>query len=242
MTETEVANKNLNKFILWTENLLKSEDKISDSVVEVESSTEDDFDWEAFLNEKPKQELDNEAELTQEPKYDLVKSDNLDVETPLLEKDEDEFVNTPAELHDSTDTDKDELSLSAIMSSIKNNPRVKVDNLNDITRILNNLYKAINIGNDISVIQLDSAFAIPHDLDAELPEGAIGWFFSEDQIENLSLEIDNAINLANNGEKLTDIQQVLVNLNSTGEVVVKTINELNENRSILKELIDKANE
>ncbi len=140
------------------------------------------------------------------------------------------------------DLGNDKVPWDAIMHSIQNNSRIDVDNLNGTTNVIKNLYRALNANTEMGVIGLDSTFAIPYELGGELPEGAVGWFFSEDQIENLAPQIDEAINAFNRGEELTEIQELMINLNSSNEVVAKTIDELSDNPELFQQFMDIANE
>jgi len=165
---------------------------------------------------------------------------------------------------DLTNLGNDRLPWDAIMNSINNNPRIDVQNINGTTNVLKNLYKALNLNVDMGVIQPDSSFAVANALGGELPEGAVGWFFSEDQIENLAPEIDRVIQLNNaitaldrgevlselqrslidanpTGSNLSELQQTLINLNSTESVVASTIDELNRDPDLFKEIMDVAN-
>ncbi len=140
------------------------------------------------------------------------------------------------------DLGNDKVPWDAIMHSIQNNSRIDVANINGTTNVIKNLYRALNANTQMGAIGLDSTFAIPYELGGELPEGAVGWFFSEDQIENLAPQIDEAINAFNKGEELTEIQELMINLNSTNDVVAKTIDELNGNPELFQQFMDIANE
>jgi hypothetical protein len=135
----------------------------------------------------------------------------------------------------------DELSWKAISNSIKNHPELKFENSNVISTIINNLYKAINIDNDINNIKTDSAFAILNEASSSLPEDVIGWFFSEDQIENLASQVESAIISEKNGEELSDLQKTFVTLGSISDSVKIIIQELTSDSSLIEELIDVAN-
>ncbi len=152
---------------------------------------------------------------------------------------------TPTVLSESAaelrDLGNDKLPWDAIMSSIRHNNALEVTNINGTTNVIKNLYRALNANVDVGTIRADSSFAIPHELGGTLPDGAVGWFFSEDQIENLAPQIDEAINAFNAGKELTDIQEVLIHLNSTEGVVSSTIDELNRNPQLFQEIMDIAN-
>lgn len=152
---------------------------------------------------------------------------------------------TPTVLSESAaelrDLGNDKLPWDAIMSSIRHNNALEVTNINGTTNVIKNLYRALNANVDMGTIRADSSFAIPHELGGTLPDGAVGWFFSEDQIENLAPQIDEAINAFNAGKELTDIQEVLIHLNSTEGVVSSTIDELNRNPQLFQEIMDIAN-
>nr|MBP7843144.1 hypothetical protein [Candidatus Woesebacteria bacterium] len=140
------------------------------------------------------------------------------------------------------DLGNDRVPWDAIMHSIQNNSRIEVNNINGTTNVIKNLYRALNSNTEMGVIKMDSTFAIPYKLGGTLPEGTVGWFFSKDQIENLAPQINEAINASNRGEELSKIQEVMINLNSTDNVVAKTIEELNENPELFQQFMDIANE
>ncbi|GIK84350.1 MAG: hypothetical protein BroJett025_09720 [Patescibacteria group bacterium] len=207
--------------------------------------------------EEPVEEAPEEVEIAPEETPETVEpetdADNVETEAPAVPEEtpvpEEPEIASPDEttpgVEDAVelrDLGDDQVPWDAIMNSILRNPRVEVENLNGTTNIIKNLYRALNANNEMGVIGLDSSFAVPHTLGGDLPEGAVGWFFSEDQIENLAPQVDEAIQAFNKGEELTEIQQVLVNLNSSGTVVARTIQELNDDPELFQQILDIANE
>ncbi len=132
---------------------------------------------------------------------------------------------------------QDEVPWNAILHTVQDS---HVQNPMGTTNVIKNLYKALNHNLPTGVIGPDSGFAILPDSDipTDLPEGAVAYFFDDDQIENLSGHIDEAISTWKAGGELTSMQENLVQLNG-GNL---TFEELASDKELLQQMLKLANE
>lgn len=245
MTDNKNANKSLNKWITLIEDLAEENTgsmdlvEFSESVNKKVQKSVEDHEKVEQLNENEKSHEPDER-ITNQIQELIAQIEKDDSEKTL----DNEDISHEKVAHEKIvldDSSLDELTWKAIENSIKNHPELKVKNVNVVTTIINNIYKSINSENDISTIKPDSAFAILHEQGSVLPEGAIGWFLSEEQIENLSLQISLAVDANNSGLELLGLQKTFVNLGANSELVEKTIQDVSSNYSLLAEILDLAN-
>lgn len=109
--------------------------------------------------------------------------------------------------------------------------------------IVNFIKNMSNIMNDglAQPAQPDSFYAIieGNTMPTSLPTDAVGYFFSQDQLENLAQAANDAYKLQEAGSELSDLQELIVGL---GDGNLETIEEVRNNAQLFEQVLAVANQ
>lgn len=135
---------------------------------------------------------------------------------------------------------EDQIPWNAIYAEVTENPGIQTNDPEGVTDVIKDIYKAVNTDLITEAIQPDSGFAILRgaEIPTSLPEGAVAYFFSDRAIANLAEATDQAFQAADAGDKLTVVQQAMVDLRNG----VLDYQDLQANQKLLRALLQISNE